>query len=230
MTLGVCAPLAGCDGDALDPTERALRGVTTSLRGVDQGVHNATGFSLFDALADHVEGEVVPYEDGRWRFPAGRGEVSFRFEEEGGDPQQFPDAQTDGMQIAYRETLDAGWLLDAVGDPSASATTTTATRGLSRAPTSVSLAYGLDVVHDLKGVELAVGSELEAELTFGGPCPVGEITGSVTASAKVPTQPRVYRTLEVVGRYDGAELVWQAYEGDTLLDEGRTPAAAASGC
>lgn len=230
LATGACALATGCDSEALDPTERALRGITTSLRGVDDSVENATGFSFFAALRGRVEDELVPYDDGRWVFPAGRGVVMFRFEEDGGAPQQFPNARTDGMEISYGQSLDAGWMLDTVGDPTATETTTTATHGLSRAPVSVSVAYGLEVVHDLEGVELAVAGELEAEVAFGGPCPVGEISGSVTASADVPLQPRVSRTLEVVGRYDGADLVWEAWDGDTLLDEGRTPARAASGC
>jgi len=222
--------LTGCADDVFDPTERALRGVSSGLQSADETVERATGFSFFGALRERVEDELVPYDDGHWVFPTGQGLVTVAFEEADGAAQQFPGTQTHGMEIEIIEDKPVGGLLDLPGDHRATTTTTAATRGLTEDAVSVSVGYGMAYEHALNGVEVGLSAEVEATVTVGAGCPAGEIYGTVTASGKTPLVRRGRRTLEFVAQYDGGELVWRAYDGSRVVDEGRVPAAAGSGC
>jgi hypothetical protein len=200
--------VAGCDGqEAYDPTDGALDGVVSGLRTVDDALTRATDRGLFHRLQDE---SPVAYDGERWRFGDGAWTMTFAFADAEGAPQWVPGENTDRMEVTARHTQGLAVVTTA---STASAMTT----GLP----AISVSYAEQYEVGDAGVHLGTQAEIGADVVVLDGCAEGYIWGSVTAWGEAPLRPRGERTVDLEAGFDGADLVWVATDGDTVLAEGR---------
>jgi hypothetical protein len=232
--------LGGCAEETFDASEPAMDGVRAGVRSIDETLVRARDVRAYDATVANAEqyGGESRFDGERWVFVYPDADASFEFRDANGDFQREPDDDTHQMTIDGTQVVTS--LFGVPADVRAWSRSNTV--GLKGSTPSMVATWGQqdDLQFSDGDVHVRLESRIDVDATvrivdrgagwLPRYCPEGRIDGVSEARGESTTDRPGATTYDFEAHFEGRELVWQAFDGDDFVDQGRMLSTLAEGC